>query len=91
MNWILVKSWEVFKAYSENIIRDSFVKKKDTPLSPPDLSTNTQEYVASIQVFSGDKSKDINVLAHRTIGPIEIQEIRVNDPMVLFLEKGIQK
>ena len=47
--------------------------------------------MASIQVSSGDKSKDINLLAHRTIGTIEVQEIRLNNPMVLFLEKGIQK
>ena len=91
MNSILVEVWYVFKVSSGNIIRDCFVKTKLLLLSPPNFTTNTQACVVSVQVSYVSKAEDTNVIAHRTIGPIEVQEIRTDDPMVVLQAKWIQQ
>ena len=50
MNSVLVEARDAFKVSAGNIIRDRFVKTKLPPLSPPDLTTNTQACDPYIQV-----------------------------------------
>ena len=57
MNYVFVEAWDAFKMSSGNIIRDRFLKTKLPPLSPPDLTPNTLECAASIQLSSGSKAE----------------------------------
>ena len=91
MKSILVEAWDAFKVSTGNIVRDIFVKTKILPLSTPKFSTNTQACVASVQVSSGAKVEDINIIANHTIGSIEVQEIKTDNPMVFLQERGIWK
>ena len=50
MNSVLVEEWNAFNMSVGNIIRESFSKTKIPPLSPPNLTTNTQACTSSIQV-----------------------------------------
>ena len=59
MNAVLVEAWNAFKLASGNIIVDSFAKTHLLPLSPPNIITNTQAMVASIQ----NSSKGVNLFA----------------------------
>ena len=52
MNSILVETWEAFAVSAGNIIRDSVAKTHLTPLSPPNMITNTQACAASTQTSS---------------------------------------
>ena len=74
-----------------NSIRGIFVKTKLHPLSPPNFTIKTQACVYYIQVSYGSKAEDINGIEHRTVAPIEVQETRTDDPMVVIQEKGIKK
>ena len=58
-NSVLVETWEAFTVSAGNIVRDSFTKTHLLPLSPPNIITNTQACVASIQTYS----KGINHIA----------------------------
>ena len=57
MNSVLVEAWEAFKVSDGNIIMDRFVKKNLPPLSPTNLTTNTQACDTFIQVSSGARLK----------------------------------
>ena len=59
MNAVLVEAWDAFKVASGNIIVDSFAKTHILPLIPPNIITNTQAMVASVQT----SSKGINWIA----------------------------
>ena len=59
MNSVLVEAWYAFKVSSGNIIVDSFAKIYLLPLTPPNMITNTQEMVSSVQT----SSKGINWIA----------------------------
>ena len=85
MNYVLVETWEDFTVSSGNITRDSFAKTHVLPLIPPNLITNTQVYVASVQT----SSNGINKIAEDTLAPIKLQVTRTNDPMVIIRAKGI--
>ena len=52
MNCVLVETWEDFTVSAGNIIRYIFDKNRLLPLSPPNMVTNTQVCVASIQTSS---------------------------------------
>ena len=60
MNSILVEAWENFKVSYGKVIWDSFVKTKLPPLSHNEITTNTQELSASVQVSSESKAEEIN-------------------------------
>ena len=51
MNYVLVETWEAFTVSASNVIRDSFTKTLLNPLTPLNMITNTQAYVASIQTY----------------------------------------
>ena len=57
MNSILVEAWDAFKVSTRKLVRDRFVKTKLDPLSIPDFTTQTQAYVASVQLFYGAKDE----------------------------------
>ena len=57
MNSVFVEALGAFKISAGNIIRNSFAKTKLPSLNTPDLTTNTQEYDASIQVSSISKAE----------------------------------
>ena len=57
MNSILVGAWYAFKMPARKVITDSFAKTKLAPLTPPDLTTNTQACDASVQVPYGSKAE----------------------------------
>ena len=84
MNSVLVETWEAFMVSSGNIIRDIFDKTQLHPLSPPNMKTNTQACVASIQT----SSKRINDIAEDTLKPIQLLKTRTNDPMEILQENG---
>ena len=50
MKSVLVEPWDSLNMSAGNVIRDRFEKKKLLPLSPTNLTTNTQVYDASTQV-----------------------------------------
>ena len=79
MNAVLVGAWDAFKVASGNIILDSFAKSRLLPLSPPNIITNTQACVASVQT----SSKGVNLIAEDTVAPIQLEVTRTNDPMVI--------
>ena len=84
MNYVTVEAWEAFTVSSGNIIRDSFAKTNLPPLSPPNMITNTQACVASVQ----KSSKYLNQIAEDTLEPINFKVTRTNDPMVIIRAKG---
>ena len=68
-NSVLVETWETFKVSSGNIIRDGFAKTRLLPLIPPNITTNTQACVASVQT----SSKVINQIAEDTLAHIKFK------------------
>ena len=84
MNSVLVEAWDAFKVSSGNIIFYNFAKTHLLPLSPPNMITNTQAMVSSIQT----SSKGINWIEEDTLAPIQLQVTRTNDPMVIIRMKG---
>ena len=59
MKSVLVETWDAFTVSYGNIIREIFSKTHLLPLSPPNMITNTQACVASVQT----SSKVINNIA----------------------------
>ena len=84
MNSVLAEAWEAFKVSSGNIIVDSFTKTHLLPLSPPNMPTNTQACVSSVQT----SSKVVNHISEDTLAPIQLQVKRTNYPMVIIRAKG---
>ena len=84
IKFILVETWESFTVSSGNIIRDHFAKTCLLPLIPPNMITNTQACVASVQT----SSKGINQIAEDTLTPIKLQVTRIKDPVVIIRAKG---
>ena len=54
------------------------------PLSPPNMITNTQACVSSVQT----SSKGINYIEEDTLAPIKFKVTRTKDLMVFIREKG---
>ena len=90
-NYVLVESWDAFKASSSNIIRYSCVKTMIPPFSPPNLTTNTQACDAFIQVSSGANYEEINNISRHTVAPIELKVTRTDNHMVVLWENGTQQ
>ena len=84
MNSVLVETLEAFTVSSGNIIRERFAKTHLLPLSPPDMITNTQACVDSVQT----SSKGINLIAEDTVAPIQLITTNTNKLMVILREKG---
>ena len=84
MNSVLVEEWDAFKVSSGNIIVDRFSKTHLLSLSPPNMITNIQEMVASVQT----SSKGVDFISEDTVAPIQLQVTRTNDPMVIIRAKG---
>ena len=61
------------------------------PLNPNNLTTNTKEFYASIQVSSGAKAEEINNRSSQTFAPIKLKVTRTDDPMVFLQYQGMQK
>ena len=74
MNYVLVETWEAFTVSAANIIREIFSKTHLLPLSPPNMITNTQACLASVQT----SSKGINQIAEDTLAPIKLLTTRTN-------------
>ena len=84
MKPVLVEAWDAFKVSSGKIIFDSFAKTHLLPLIPPNMITNTQAMLASVQT----SSKGINCIAGDRVAPSQLQVTRNNDPMVIIRVKG---
>ena len=84
MNSVLIETWEAFMLSDGNIIMDSFAKCHLLPLSPPNMITNTQVCVSSIQT----SSKGTNQIAKDTLAPIKLLTTRTNNLMVIIPAKG---
>ena len=84
MNSILVEALYTFMLSVGNIIRFRFVKTKLLPIILSGLTTNTQEFTAFVQVYSGTNAKEINGIARHTVALIEVEEIRNDCPMVFL-------
>ena len=61
-----------------------FTKTYLLPLSPPNMKTNTQVCVASIQA----SSKGINHIEEDTIAPIKLLKTSTNNPMLILQING---
>ena len=83
MTYVLVDTWEAFTISAGNIIRYSFAKTHLLLLIPPNIITNTQACVASIQIYS----KGITQIAEDTFANINLLMTRTNDPMVTIQAK----
>ena len=83
MNSVLVETWEAFTVSAGNIIRDSFAKTHLLPLSPPNMITNTQACVASLQ----SSSKGIKQISEDSLAHIQLQVTRTNYPMLIIRVK----
>ena len=81
---VLVETWEAFKVSAGKIKGYSFAKTHIPPLSPPNIITNTQACVASVQT----SSKGFNHIAEDTLASIKLQVTRNNNPMVIIRVKG---
>ena len=68
-----------------------FLKTNLPPLSPTNLTMNTQACTATVQVSSGTKSKEIDRISFHSVVHIEVGETRIDDPAIVLWEKGIQK
>ena len=84
MNSVVVETWEAFIVSAGNIISDSFSKTRLLLLSTPNMITNTQACVASIQT----SPKCINHISEDTIEPIKLITTSTNNPMVIIRVKG---
>ena len=84
MKYVLVETREAFMVSFGNIIRDIFFQTRLLPLRPPNMITNTQAYVASVQT----SSTRINQIAEYTLAPIKLQVTRTNYPMVIIRANG---
>ena len=69
INYILDETWEAFKVAFRNTIRYRFAKTNIIPLIPPNMITNTQACVASVQT----SSKCINHITEDTLAPNNLQ------------------
>ena len=83
MSSVLVEAWDALKVSYGNIIIDSFAKTHLLLLSPPNMITNTQVMVASVQTYS----KGINQISEDTVAPIQLQVTSTNDPVVIIRAK----
>ena len=79
---------EGLPCFNQDIFHVARLKPRGTilhhPLSPPNMITNTQACVASVQT----SSKGINQISEDTLSPIQLQVTRTNDPMVIIRAKG---
>ena len=99
MNWImnnvtlkfthavLVEMWEYFKLSSSSITQDDFKKTHLPTLSPPDKDKNHHSCLTGTKTNKGWKADDIGSISKATIAPIDMEEIRMTDPMVILREK----
>ena len=90
MNYILVERWEAFKIPSATISQKYF-KRTDTPhppLYPRDIGTNLQDFLSRTQKSNIEKADEIGRIAKASIAPIEMEEVRKTDPMVILRENG---
>ena len=80
MNSIFFEAWNTINISAGNIIRDSFSKTQQLPLSPANMKTHIQECVASIQT----SSKGIKRIAKDKLSPIQLLKTRTNNPIVIL-------
>ena len=80
MKYVLVETWKPFTVSYGNIIRDRYTKPHLLPPSTPNMITNTQECVASVQTYSNR----INQIVEDTLSPIRLQATSTNEPMVIL-------
>ena len=83
-----MEMWHSFQQQSACVIIDAFLKTKLLPLAPPDHDTNTQACLAATQTPSGKKSEEIKESARASMSPLEVDDIRTTDPMVILRVKG---
>ena len=84
MNSVLFEAWDAFKVSAGNVIRDSFEKIMLLPIQPPDIATNIQACAASVEVYSGAKSEEINNISRQTVAHIGLKVTRTDDHMVVL-------
>ena len=87
-NSVLVKTWEAFKLPSATTTQKIFKKTRIPHLSPLDIDTNHQAFLAGTQQSNRDKLDDIGRISKASIAPIEMAEVRTTDPMVIMKYKG---
>ena len=87
-NSVLVKTWEAFKLPSATTTQKIFKKTRIPHLSPLDIDTNHQAFLAGTQQSNRDKLDDIGRISKASIAHIEMAEVRTTDPMVIMKYKG---
>ena len=84
MKSVMFETCEAFMVSARNIIENSFSKTWIPPLRPPNIKTNTQACVSSIQTYS----EVINHIAEDTFTNIQLLMTRTNYTMVILRSAG---
>ena len=84
MNSALVATWEAFKLSTATITQKSFKRTHLLPLSPPNIETNYQYCLAGTQQSNTEKADEIGRIAKSSIVPIDTEEVRTTEPMVIL-------
>ena len=67
MNYLLVETWEALKLSSKTITQKYFKKTHWLPLSPLDIGTNHQAFLAGTQQSNIDKTDEIGNIGYRNM------------------------
>ena len=85
MNYVLVDTWEAFKLSYATITYSNFKKTNLFPLYPLYIDTNHQACLAGTQQSNREKVDDIGRIAKDIVAPIDMEEVRSADPMVILM------
>ena len=84
MNYVLVETWEALKLSSVTITQNFFKKTHLLPLFRPDIGTNREDFLAGTQQSNREKADDIRSIEKAISAPIETEEVRTTDPMIIL-------
>ena len=87
INYVLVETWEYFWISSAAIAQKYFKNTHTHTLSWLDIVANRQSCLAGTQIPNRDKADEIGDIAKASIAPIDMEEFRTTDPMVILREK----
>ena len=88
MNYVLVETWEAFKISSATITHKAFKNTHILPLSPPYIGFNHQACLDGSQQSNRYIVDDIGRIEKESITPINMEEFRTTDPIIILREKG---
>ena len=88
MNYILVETWWSSKLLSATIYQKNFKKTHLLHISPLYIGTNYQACIPGTQQSKNDKLDEIGRIAKASIVPMEVEEFRTTDTILIMRDKG---